>query len=452
MVGTKAPRIAAKLAALGGTLLLAGLFGAIPLGGSAEGLDTDAPAIVDDPAERLAELLQEPKVQEGLTLLRDGTEGAARLLVEIGGIESPSGQEQERARRVAREFSDLGFPDVEVTDAPNVVARIPGRSGKAVVFIATLDDLQTVAMNQRERGRPPSIEADRVVGPGTNTSTVTVAMLHAARALLASGMQPEHDLIFAAVAQEETGLRGMHEIVERLGDQALAYIDVLGDGRSISYGALSIHWWRVVGEGPPGHSLGGGLPNVNQGLARAADRILDWSRPHQDPENRTTVNISILRSGEVFNHKPAEGWFSLDLRSLDARTVDDMEEAVAEILEQVSAETGVALRLEPEHLIPGGQIPGARESTLVRSSEAVARQLGLEPAFSPAGSSNMNVAVSRGVHAIGLGGSRGGARGEPEEWADVPAMMRTAEHVYLLAHLLSGSAQEEFGVAEEGRP
>ncbi len=452
MGGTEAIEFGRKIVGLAGSLLLAGLVLGVPLSGAADGFVGEPPTQGGDPTQRLAELLEDPGVQEGLTLLRGSAGEAAELLVDIGGIESPSGQEHERARRVAQEFREMGLSDVEVTEAPNVLGRIPGRSGQAVVFISTLDDLQTVAMNQRERGRPPSIEGDRVVGPGTNTSTVTVAMIHAAQALLASGVEPEHDLIFAAVAEEETGLRGMHEVVERMGDRALAYIDILGDGRSISYGALSIHWWRVVGEGPPGHSLGGGLPNVNQGLARAADRILEWSRPHQDPENRTTVNISILRSGEVFNHKPAEGWFSLDLRSLDARTVEEMEEAVTGILQQVSEETGVTLQLDPEHLIPGGQIPGARESTLVRSSEAVARQLGLDPTFNPAGSSNMNVAVSRGVHAIGLGGSRGGARGEAEEWADVPAMMRTAEHVYLLAHLLSGAGLDEFEAARQGEP
>ena len=78
-------------------------------------------------------------------------------------------------------------------------------------------------------------------------------------------------MIFAAVAREETGLVGMKNLYRDLGDRALAYVDVLGDGRRISYGAIVIHWWKVIGPGPPGHSLGGGLPNVNRGLARAMD-------------------------------------------------------------------------------------------------------------------------------------------------------------------------------------
>ena len=58
--------------------------------------------------------------------------------------------------------------------------------------------------------------------------------------------------------------------------------------------------------------------------------------------------------------------------------------------------------------------------------------MGFEPAFSNTGSANLNIAIAAGTPAIGLGGSRGDQRGYPDEWADIPAMMRTAEHVALL--------------------
>ena len=89
--------------------------------------------------------------------------------------------------------------------------------------------------------------------------------------------------------------------------------------------------------------------------------------------------------------------------------------------------------MDPVLLTPGGQIPGARESSLVTTAETISKHLGLEARLGNAGSSNMNVAIGGGTLAIGLGGSRGGQRGEPGEWADVPAMIRTAKHVVLLA-------------------
>ncbi|MEX2528295.1 MAG: M20/M25/M40 family metallo-hydrolase [Gemmatimonadota bacterium] len=378
-------------------------------------------------------LVENPRVIQALEELGARQLEAAELLVELGGIISPSGEERRRAERVADEMRTMGLQEVRVDAQPNAIGVIPGRSGQALVFVSTLDDLATVAEHQRAGGVPPRIQGDRVVGPGTNTSSITVAMLEAARAYLASGLQPEHDLVFAAVAQEETGLTGMRALYQEYRDRAVGFVDILGDGRSISYGALNIHWYRVVGDGPPGHSLGGGLPNVNQALARAADRILTWSAGVQRPEERTVVNIAMLRSGEVFNHKPASGWFSLDLRSLEASVVAGMETRVGEILAEVESETGILLRLEAEQITPGGQLPGFLDSHLVRSAQAAARHLGLDPQMGNAGSSNMNIPLGQGSPAIGLGGSRGGDRGFPGEWADIPAMVRSAQVVFLLA-------------------
>ncbi len=110
-----------------------------------------------------------------------------------------------------------------------------------------------------------------------------------------------------------------------------------------------------------------------------------------------------------------------------------------EILTAVGEETGIRLRMEPFQLTPGGQLPGARDSVLVRASEEIARHLGFDPALNDAGSSNMNVAIAGGTPAIGLGGERGGGRGTPEEWASIPAMMDSARHVLLLAATVGGA-------------
>ena len=67
---------------------------------------------------------------------------------------------------------------------------------------------------------------------------------------------------------------------------------------------------------------------------------------------------------------------------------------------------------------------------------AISEWMGFDPRLSNSGSSNMNVAVGGGTLAIGLGGGRGGGRATADEYADVPAMMRTAKHVFLLATAL----------------
>lgn len=358
-------------------------------------------------------LLKRPVTQRVLGEIDRDQTRASRFLAEIGGIVSPSGQEHLRAAAVVAEMRRIGLRQVTLDGQPNVVGIIPGRSGRALVFVSTLDDLATVARHQRASGKPPRIEGDRVVGPGTNTSSTTAAMLAAAGALVRGGAAPEHDLVFAAVAQEETGLDGMRALYARYRNRAVAFVDILGDGDAISYGALGIHWWKVVAKGPPGHTLRGGLPNVNQGIGRAVDRILSLPRPQRRDDSSTRLNIAILNSGEVFNHKPASGWFSLDIRSLDSAVIGGIEGEVRRILDGVGKETGIAFEQAIENKVPGGQIPGALQSPLVTWSAAIARSMGREARLGNAGSSNMNIAIAGGTPAIGLGGERGGSAGSP---------------------------------------
>ncbi len=400
-----------------------------------------APGDAQTPTTDVADVVARPAVRDAERTLAAARSGYAAYLAQLGGIISPSGEEFERAEAVAAKMREIGLDSVRVTDSPNVIGVIPGRSGRAIVFVSTLADLATVAEHQRAANRPVlEVSVDRVTGPGANTSLTTAAILAAAEGYLSADLQPEHDLVFAAVAEEETGLRGMKALYADYGARAQAFVDVLGDGQSISYGALGIHWWRVVAEGPPGHTLSGGMPNVNQAIGRAVDRILSLPAASSTDETRTRLNVSILESGAVFNHKPASGWFSVDIRSMEADIIEQIEGEVREIVATVATETGIDLRLEPFQLTPGGRIPGAVDSPLVKTAQAISRHLGHEPTLSESGSSNLNVAIAAGTPAIGLGGSGGGERGLATEWADVHVMMRTAHHVLPLAVVLGGSA------------
>lgn len=131
-----------------------------------------------------------PEVEAALRHLDGARDATAESLVEIGGIVSPSGEEQDRAAAVAARMRAIGLDSVRVTEDPNAIGVIPGRSGRALIFVSTLDDLATVAEHQRAAGVPPRIQGDRVVGPGTNTSLTTAAVLAAAEALIASGSSP----------------------------------------------------------------------------------------------------------------------------------------------------------------------------------------------------------------------------------------------------------------------
>ena len=355
---------------------------------------------------------------------------AASLLTEIASIASPSGREHDRAAKVADLMRNAGLVDVEVDNTPNVAGRIVGMTGKALVFVTMLDDLPITEEFQRE-GLRPRREGDRVVGPATDIQSAVAAMVLAAEALVASGVHPRHDLVFAAVAREETGLQGMEALYSRYKDNAVGFVEVLGDGQAVHYGAGgAIGWWKVVAHGPEGHTGTGGLPNVNQAIANAASEIFNLQQPER--HKSTFINIGIIRSGETFNHKPATGWFSLDIRSQERRVVEEIVREVRRILVRVSQETHTRLEMVPDFQSLGGQIPGARDSYLTRSAIAVSRHLGFQPELSDAGCCNMRVPIGEGTPAVGIRGERGGARATRDEWASIPAMLNMARHMVLM--------------------
>ena len=181
------------------------------------------------------------------------------------------------------------------------------------------------------------------------------------------------------------------------------------------------------------HQLNGGVPNVNQGIGRAVDRILQLPHPERHKADRVVVNVAMLQSGAVYNHKPESGWFSLDVRSLDGARVEEVEAEVRTILAGVTRETSIGFEMTPFQMTPGGQIPGLRDSALVTTAAAISRHLGYEAQLGNAGSANLNVPLGQGSVAIGIGGNRGGQRGFVDEWGDIPQMMRTAKYLVLLA-------------------
>ena len=162
-----------------------------------------------------------------------------------------------------------------------------------------------------------------------------------------------------------------------------------------------------------------------------------WEDTAEDRATRTRLNIAMIDSGAVFNHKPASGWFSLDVRSMDESVIEEIEGRVRSIIEGVSSETGIELAMEMQQITPGGQVEGAASSLLVTTAAGIASHLGYDAAVSNFGSSNTNVSVAGGTLSICLGGRPGSdLRGVPEEFADVDALMRTAKQVYLLSRCL----------------
>lgn len=376
-------------------------------------------------------MLRKHEVKSSMEWIDASENSAVDTLISLASIVSPSGQELNRANFIAERMHKIGLKDIYVDATFNVIGRIKGRSDKAIVFITMLDDLpETVELQKTAKYQPHRVK-ERVIGPATEIQSMNAAVLLAAEALIRSGITPEHDIVFASVAQEETGLVGMKVLYESLKDQAISWIEVLGDGKKIVYGAPFIHWWQIIAHGNYGHTEENWLPNVNLGIVCAVDSILALPYPKHCED--TFINVGIIQTGNTYNHKPESGWFSLDVRSMSGELVHEIETEVRTILDRVKKERDIRFEMKSITTLDGGQVPGARESRLVQDANEVSLHLGNKPIISPKGCCNMIIPLSHGGTAIGLHGDRGGQRTTAEEWASIPAMIRTAKLITLLA-------------------
>ncbi|MCC5919816.1 MAG: M20/M25/M40 family metallo-hydrolase [Cyclobacteriaceae bacterium] len=360
-------------------------------------------------------------------------------LVRIGSIQSPSGQEHQRASEVYQLWLELGWDEdaLQMTDEPNVIATLKGKSDSTIVVVSTLDDLKQIADYQAANQGEFQIKGDSLIAPGMNTSLTTIALIHAAIKIKAAQAVPDKTWVFASVAQEETGLQGMKALVKKYEDTPSFYIDLLGSATSVSYGGLGIHWYRIDLSGRGAHTLRGNKQHVNRAMSKAVARILDLDYPEKYQEERTFINIAKIQAGSVFNHQPENAWFSLDIRSLQAHLVEKVLAEVSNILEEETDNEGVSFTITEESITPGGQILGFKESkevqTILRLSEFLHQR---PPNVSNAGSSNMNIPISMNIPAVGLGSSRGGRRGYPDEWASIRDLVKSAQIIYLISQHL----------------
>ena len=141
----------------------------------------------------------------------------------------------------------------------------------------------------------------------------------------------------------------------------------------------------------------------------------------------------MLGGADVVNAKAADAWFTVDLRSTSNEVIADFEKRIAAILKEEAERERMTVRTELISSTPAAQIPGHRESFLVRMSEAVQLALGFEsPPITLAGSNNSSAALLAGVPAISTGAGPSGDSHALTEWSEIEPFYRGIKKVLLL--------------------
>ncbi|HEX7955681.1 MAG TPA: M20/M25/M40 family metallo-hydrolase, partial [Pyrinomonadaceae bacterium] len=313
-------------------------------------------------------------------------------------INAPSGKEAERAAYVEKLLRGYGSLDVRRDSAGNVVATRKGSGGGPTVVI----DAHMDTVFQEGLRIKAEVRDGRIYAPGVGDDTRNVeALLATVRALDAAGVKTKGDLVFLFTVEEETSFRGVEEFVKENKGKIDHYIALDGGYEGFTYGGIGINWYRHHFVGPGGHTRSQTPPySATLPAARAIQRIYQLELPQGVPAN---LNIGMLGGSEVVNAKAADAWFTVDLRSTSNEVIADLEKRVAAIVKEEAERERMTVRTELISSTPAAQIPGHRDSPLVKTAEAVHFAMGFRPSITLTGSNNGNVALLAGIPAISTG-------------------------------------------------
>src|SRR5688572_9220535 len=280
-----------------------------------------------------------------------------REQIAVSEIAAPTGEEDERARWVARRFEALRLCDVRIDEAGNVIGRRPGKTdAPPVVVCAHLD-----TVFPRQTRVSVTRQGNRLAGPGIGDNGRGVAaMLALATAVDGETLMTERPIDFIGTTGEEGAgdLRGAKHLFAHDGRDASAAVilDGAGDER-IVHRALASRRYRLTFEGPGGHSWTAfGVPNAVHAAAVATARLARLILPTTP---RTTLSVGRIGGGISVNSIPDRAWLEVDVRSASAAVIARLDREVREAGTAGAIEENARRALGHGGHAPHRQKPGA---------------------------------------------------------------------------------------------
>jgi tripeptide aminopeptidase len=377
--------------------------------------------------DQVKTILARADVQSAFANVERERDAILKEWIAITEINAPSGKEQERAAFIENILRGYKSLEVRRDATGNIVATRRGTGGGPLVV---LDAHMDTVFQQGLKIKVETREG-RLYAPGIGDDTRNVeAMLATIRALDAANIKTKGDLVFLFTVEEETTFRGVEEFVKENKSKINHYIALDGGYEGFTYGGIGINWYKHHFIGPGGHTRSATPPySATLPAARAIERIYQLQMPAGFPTN---INIGMTGGSEVVNAKAADAWFTVDLRSTSNEVIADLEKKIAGIVKEEAERERMTARTELISSTPAAQIPGHRESQLVKTAEAVHYAMGFQPSITITGSNNGNVALLAGISAISTGAADCGNSHSLDEWCDPSTIYKGIQKTILL--------------------
>ncbi len=405
------------------------------------GMVRAAPSDGTVPSDAVSRLLDDPRVNAARQQLRRAEPATIETQVSLCEIAAPPFREEARGRAVSTLFTDAGLSRVRVDAVGNVLGELAAHgAGPHVVISAHLDTVfppgTDVAVSR---------QGNTLHGPGIGDDCRGLAVLVALARSAGAGLVPTDGPVtfVATVGEEGLGdLRGVRYLFDHM--DIGRFISLDGGGLSVVSKAVGSLRYKVTFSGPGGHSYGSfGMANPIHAMGRAIDAISEF-RVAAEP--RTTFNVGRVAGGTSVNAIAAQAWMEVDLRSSDGPALDELDrrfraavdKAVTDENKRWGGRSPVSATVERTGTRPTGRTPDA--DPLVTSTLALTQALG-ESVTLAEGSTDANLAMSRGIPAVtlGAGGISRGAHSPDESYTTSGSAIGTERALLVLLAAASGT-------------
>jgi len=279
-------------------------------------------------------------------------------------------------------------------------------------------------------------EGSRLHAPGIGDNSVAIAgLLAMVEALNAGGIKTGGDLYLASNTCEEGlgDLKGMKAFMADVKGKVSAAIAVEGmKVNRIIHVAVGSRRYKILYTTQGGHSWGHfPSPSAIHVLGRA---IADISRLEVPTHPKTTYNVGVIHGGTTVNTIAAEADMLVDMRSIEAKALADLEKRLLSIVERAAKEGDAQVKLLLVGDRPAGAIPA--DHAVVQTCLAVHRALGLESYTEP-GSTDHNVPLSMGLPGVCLSITEGANEHRLDEYIETGPIATGVKNILLAAVALT---------------
>lgn len=361
-------------------------------------------------------------------------------------IDSPSGRERPCADWVAAELSGMGLEvqeddtrDQTGSDAGNLLARLPGRSGQSVLVCAHLDTVPAIAPIEPVVVNGGWENANEAILGADNKAAVAVA-LELTRRLASQPDRPDVGVELLFTTCEEVGLQGAKAFDARQLRSSFGF--VFDHASPIGEMVLaSPTYYRIVADISGRAAHAGIRPENGRSAILAAARAIA-AMPLGRLDQETTANVGTISGGTNTNVVPEHCRLEAEARSLASGRAEELATELIDHLQEAADASECDLDVNLQQMFDGYRTK-QREPAVVLAERAL-QACGYEPRpIVTGGGSDANALIRSGFPALNL--ANGTERNhEPTERVSVDALEGMLEvAIALLEHAPSVLAQTD---------